>query len=166
LPIKEINAFTEQQFTDTFGAIFENSAWIAQKAALARPFATVSEVFTHMQTIVENADTEQKVALILEHPELGTRLQMSDHSVAEQKNAGLNALTEIEFHLLSQLNEQYRKKFRFPFIIAVIDLTKHDIIEAIQARIHNSLEEEFNTALQQIHKIGRTRFEALTAIQI
>ena len=160
--LQNINLYTDEQFIDLFGGIFEHSPWVAQKAALARPFVSIDAAFEAMRKIVEESGIDEKVALILEHPELGSRLSMSEHSVAEQAGAGLNALTAEEFEVFTQLNKQYTEKFNFPFIIAVAGLDKHHIMQEMQRRLKLNKTTEFNTALHEIYKIARIRFTAIT----
>lgn len=160
--LQHLNAYTNEQFVEIFGGIFEHSPWVALEAAFARPFDSLETTFETMRKIVENASIDQKVALILKHPELGSRLAMSEHSVAEQAGAGLNALTSKEFELITILNKQYTEKFKFPFIIAVAGLDKHHIIQEMQRRLQLDELTEFNTALNEIYKIARIRFTAIT----
>lgn len=160
--LQNINLYTDEQFIDLFGGIFEHSPWVAQKAAYARPFVSLDAAFEAMRKIVEESDIDEKVALILEHPELGSRLSMSEHSVAEQSGAGLNSLTADEFEVITQLNKQYTEKFNFPFIIAVAGLDKHHIMQEMQRRLKLDNTTEFNTALNEIYKIARIRFTAIT----
>ena len=160
--LQNINLYTDEQFIDLFGGIFEHSPWVAQTAALARPFVSRDAAFEAMRKVVEESDIDEKVALILEHPELGSRLSMSEHSVAEQAGAGLNALTADEFEVITQLNKQYTEKFNFPFIIAVAGLDKHHIMQEMQRRLKLDNTTEFNTALNEIYKIARIRFTAIT----
>lgn len=160
--LQNINLYTDEQFIDLFGGIFEHSPWVAQKAAYARPFVSLDAAFEAMRKIVEESDIDEKVALILEHPELGSRLSMSEHSVAEQSSAGLNSLTADEFEVITQLNKQYTEKFNFPFIIAVAGLDKHHIMQEMQRRLKLDNTTEFNTALNEIYKIARIRFTAIT----
>lgn len=162
--LQHINRYTDEQFVDLFGGIFEHSPWVAQKAAIARPFESLEEAFEAMRKVVEEAGNDEKVALILEHPELGSRLSMSEHSVAEQAGAGLNALTADEFEVMIQLNKQYTEKFNFPFIIAVLGLDKHHIMQEMQRRLELDKTTEFNTALNEIYKIARIRFTAITEL--
>lgn len=160
--LQNINLYNDEQFIDLFGGIFENSPWVAQKAAPARPFVSLEAAFEAMRKVVEEADIDEKVTLILQHPELGSRLSMSEHSVAEQTGAGLNALTADEFEVITKLNKQYTEKFNFPFIIAVAGLDKHQIMQEMQRRLELDTTTEFNTALNEIYKIARIRFTAIT----
>lgn len=159
--LQTINACTNEQFIDFFGGIFEHSPWIAQTAASSRPFDTLQAVFDRMQNIVEESPYEDQLILILKHPELGTRLAMSESSVAEQAGAGLKALNTMEFEKMTQLNKQYTEKFNFPFIIAVAGLDKHQIMKEMERRLQLDVETEFKTALHEIYKIAHIRFTAI-----
>ena len=52
-------------------------------------------------------------------------------------------------------------KFKFPFIIAVSGLTKEKVFGNIRDRLKNSVEMEFNTAINEIHKIAEIRLQNL-----
>lgn len=160
--LEQINQMDVEQFTNLFGEIFEHSPWIAQSAAKNRPFSTIDEPFLTMKEVVEKASYDQQLALILEHPELGKRIKMSLASIKEQQGAGLDSLSPEEFIVFSETNQAYMEKFKFPFIIAVAGKDKQTILRAMQQRLHNSLEQEFNTALNEIYKIARFRYDALT----
>lgn len=166
LTLTHINTCTAEAFTNALGGIFENSPHIAQKAAPLRPFVSLEQAFDVMKNIVNELSTEEKTVLILEHPELGSRLVMSNASVQEQAGAGLNTLTAAEFERLSTLNAHYMEKFKFPFIIAVTGLTKHDIIREMERRLTLDKQTEFATALQEIDKIAHIRFTALTVAPV
>ena len=159
--LDKINHYTTEQFIQIFGEIFEHSPWVAQKAAMMRPFPSLEDVYETMKEIVELSPKEQQLALILEHPELGTRLQMSNASVKEQTGAGLNTLTPDEFKHISALNARYKEKFHFPFIIAVAGKNKHTIMHEMERRLSLTVTEEFQTALQEIYKIARIRFQTI-----
>lgn len=159
--LKKLNDMTEAQFTECFGEIFEHSPWIAEKAAHKRPFPSVEKAFTTMKTEVEQSSEKDQLTLILEHPELGKRIKMSDASVKEQSGAGLDFLTPEEYETFSNLNKAYMEKFEFPFIIAVAGKDKNDILKAMKERLTSTKEVEFKTALQQIYKIANLRFNAI-----
>ena len=159
--LEQINLYTPNQFIQLFGEIFEHSPWVAQKALTARPFSSLDDIYETMKVIVELSSKQQKLALILEHPELGTRLQISNASVKEQAGAGLNALTPDEFNRISSLNARYTEKFHFPFIIAVAGKDKHTIMNEMERRLSLTADEEYETALREIYKIARIRFQTI-----
>ena len=59
------------------------------------------------------------------------------------------------------LNEAYKKKFGFPFIKAVRESNRAEILQAFETRLENDHATEFETALLEIHKIARLRLKAM-----
>jgi 2-oxo-4-hydroxy-4-carboxy-5-ureidoimidazoline decarboxylase len=117
-----------------------------------------------MRAAVEAAPHEQKLALIRAHPELAGRTAVADIAEAskrEQSGAGLDRCTPEEFAEFQRLNDAYNARFGFPFIIAVKGLTRQDILAAFRARLDNDPETEFDTALEQIHRIAGFRLADL-----
>jgi OHCU decarboxylase len=118
-----------------------------------------------MKDYVNKMEKDLKMKLILEHPELGIKKGQSKnltaHSQKEQKRAGLDDLSSSDYSLLSELNKEYMNKFKFPFIIAVSGLTKEEVFSSIKVRLKNSAEKEFNTAIDEIHKIAEIRLKNL-----
>jgi 2-oxo-4-hydroxy-4-carboxy-5-ureidoimidazoline decarboxylase len=82
---------------------------------------------------------------------------MSRESTAEQKGAGLDQCSAVEFAEFQQLNVAYTAKFGFPFIIAVRGLDLAAILAAFRERVNKDAETEFATALEQIHRIAAFR---------
>lgn len=118
-----------------------------------------------MSAIVDAADEETKLALIRAHPDLAGRAAirggLTAASSEEQASAGLDQCTEEEYARFQSLNGRYRKKFGFPFVMAVRGRNRADILAAFERRLGNGREEEMVTALREIHKIARLRLEAM-----
>ncbi|MGZ9096838.1 MAG: 2-oxo-4-hydroxy-4-carboxy-5-ureidoimidazoline decarboxylase [Micavibrio sp.] len=158
---------SEEKFLKVYGGIYEHSQWIALAAFARQPFFnidTVESFHAAMKEAVEKADDDRKLALICAHPDLACAPatgKLSKESSSEQKGAGLKECTPAEFSEFQSLNAAYRAKFGFPFIIAVKGLSRTDILEAFRARINNDRDAEFETALNQIHKIAFLRLSAL-----
>jgi OHCU decarboxylase len=57
----------------------------------------------------------------------------------------------------TELNAAYVEKFGFPFIIAVRDNTKAQILAAFERRIASDHETEFATACRQVERIAELR---------
>ncbi|HYD18582.1 MAG TPA: 2-oxo-4-hydroxy-4-carboxy-5-ureidoimidazoline decarboxylase [Patescibacteria group bacterium] len=151
-------------FLRVYGGIYEHSPWIAEAAYKnALPVATVAELHAAMVTAVAAGTVEQKLALIRAHPDLAPAIgtALTDASVSEQKSAGLKECTAEEFAEFQRLNKVYKEKFGFPFIVAVKGLNRHDILERFRARMGNTPDAEFATALAQIDRIAFFRLMAL-----
>lgn len=159
--LEDLNQMNQQNFTQAIGSIFEHSPWIAEKAWVYRPFNTVYELHEKMVEIVKNASNEKKLQLIRAHPDLARRVKMTQESTEEQKGAGLTDLSEKEQEEFISLNKLYTENFNFPFIMAVQGKNKSEIKEAMQQRVQNNYETEFNKALEEIYKIARFRLDKL-----
>lgn len=161
LTLQEVNELTLERFVEVFGPLFEHSPWVAERAWSSRPFTARQDLISSLEREVWRADREEQFTLLRAHPDLGTRVRMTDHSVNEQAGAGLNQLSPEEYEQFLQLNKQYTDAFQFPFIMAVKGQTKETIREALSHRIHREVKEEMGKALQEVCKIGRFRLEAV-----
>jgi 2-oxo-4-hydroxy-4-carboxy-5-ureidoimidazoline decarboxylase len=159
------NAMDRAAFVQKFGGIFENSPWVAEQAWEKRPFASLDELHAAMVAVVKHAPAERQLALLQSHPDLaGKEAQagtMTASSVAEQASAGLNALSHEEMVRISDLNAAYKKKFGFPFIIAVRMHTKEGILFEFNRRLQNETQIEFANDLQNVYIITRLRLNKL-----
>ena len=99
--------------------------------------------------------------LTIPGPDLAGRLALAKgltaDSTKEQGSAGLDRLTPQELARFTELNDAYKAKFGFPFIMAVKGATKDDILGAFERRIGHGPDEEFAEALTQIEKIALLR---------
>ena len=155
--IAQLNQMSQGEFTESLAKIFEDSPWVAEKTWPKRPFKDVESLHQAMVETVEQSALSDKVNLICAHPDLATKTKMAEASVKEQAGVGLDRLTLAEYNHFQQLNQAYKNKFAFPFIIAVKNHTKESILEAFKQRLENSLETEREQALIEIAKIAKFR---------
>jgi 2-oxo-4-hydroxy-4-carboxy-5-ureidoimidazoline decarboxylase len=160
MTIAELNASDRAAFVDALGWVFEDSAWVAERAWTRRPFASIDDLHEAMVDIVQQATASEQLALLRAHPDLGTRARISDASTGEQRGAGLDRLTPDEYERLQRLNDEYRRKFGFPFLFAVKGSTKEDVLSALEARVRRSRDEELAEAFSQVYRIARFRLDA------
>lgn len=155
--MEEVNQMNKEEFVEKVGWVFEHSPWVASAAWESMPFESRENLLQTMIDIVQNAEETKQLALLRAHPDLGTRLQMSEVSQKEQAGAGLNKLSKEEFEEFVSLNKMYVNKFQFPFIMAVKGQSKETILAAMKQRVHNTYEEEYNIALHEVYKIAGFR---------
>jgi OHCU decarboxylase len=151
-------------FVERFGGVFEHSPWIAQGAYTGRLGAaedTAGGLHSAMMKVLMAASDEAKLALIMAHPDLAGRLAqaklLTEDSTSEQASAGLDRLTPAELARFTELNDSYKQKFGFPFIMAIKGRNKAEILAGFERRIMNAREQEFAEALAQIGAIARLR---------
>jgi OHCU decarboxylase len=163
LSLADVNALEPDVFVALFGDVAEHSPWVAERAAKRRPFADHRALSEAFLDAIFDADPPTKLALIRAHPDLAGRAaiagELADESKREQARAGLNQLTPEEFERFTRLNDAYRTKFGFPFILAVKGATKQQILKAFGERMLNDEEAELATALVQVARIVAFRLE-------
>jgi 2-oxo-4-hydroxy-4-carboxy-5-ureidoimidazoline decarboxylase len=159
LTLEESNQLDEDAFVNRFGSVYETSPWVAERSWSEQPFSSVTELQGTFEATVENASRERKRELLQAHPDLGEKTEMTEASQDEQTSAGLDQLTPEQYEAFERLNERYRAKFGFPFIMSVNDESPATIRSAMEERVEHSPSEEFRTALDEVHEIARLRLE-------
>jgi len=162
--IRDANALAREEFVALLGDVYEHSPWVAELAWEHRPFASVAALTASMQGVVTTASTERQLELIRAHPELLGKLALAELTAAsrsEQASAGLDRCTIEQRAQMQELNQVYRERFGFPFVVAVRGLNWGDIIARIAVRLAHGREHEIASALQEIGRIARLRVEGL-----
>jgi 2-oxo-4-hydroxy-4-carboxy-5-ureidoimidazoline decarboxylase len=162
--LNELNSMSAQSFGESFGEVFEHAPWVAEQAALQRPFATVAALHDAMMGALNAAPAVAQRAFINGHPELASKVAraglMTADSVAEQGSLGLDRLSDAEFTRFEALNAGYRARFGFPFIICVRRHTRGSILAEFERRLALDSDAEFAAALREIGFITRLRLVA------
>jgi OHCU decarboxylase len=159
--IKKINSLDKSEFLSIFGNVFEKSKWISEKAFDKKPFKNLESFVSEIIGIYENSDDKTILEILNLHPELAVEKKLTLNSDSEQSQANLKECTPEEFNEFKKLNIEYKKKFNFPFIIAVKGKNKNEILNYFRDRINNTLGEEFLEAKKQVKKIANFRLEEI-----
>ena len=161
-----VRTLSREDFIARFGGIFEHSQWVAEGAydrGLGVQSDTAEGLHAEMTAIMRAASRDMQLALINAHPDLAGKLhaagRLTADSTKEQSSAGLNMLTDEERSRFTQLNDAYKARFGFPFIMAVKGRSKAEILAAFEKRIAHDKEQEFATALAEIEKIALLRLK-------
>ena len=155
--IDKFNKLSKAEFISIFGNIFEKTEWVAEKCYESKPYNNLDELVSKMMKIFENIDKEKHLEILNSHPDLAVEKKLTKDSKNEQKNASLNQCTDEEFLEFKKLNEEYKKKFGFPFIVAVKGKNKEEILNSFRQRITNNINLEFEEAKKQVKKIASFR---------
>jgi len=126
--IDKFNKLSKAEFISIFGNIFEKTEWIAEKCYESKPYNNLDELVSKMMKIFENIEKERHLEILNSHPDLAVEKKLTEDSKNEQKNASLNQCTDEEFVEFRILNNEYKKKLGFPFIIAVKGKNKEEIL--------------------------------------
>jgi len=159
---------SQSEFVSVFGGVYEHSPWVAEQvwnAGLTDQMDEIEKLAAAMAAMVGKADYQRKLELINAHPDLAgkaaVRGELTVSSTSEQASAGLGDCTEEEFEKFQSYNIAYKEKFGFPFIKAVRNSNRHEILAGFEERLKNDADTEFNTALNEIDKIAAFRLQEL-----
>ena len=162
--LDDLNRVAAGAFSAAIGDTFELAPWVAEAAAARRPFATVAALHETMMGAVRAAPRERQLAFVCGHPDLAGKAaragDVTEDSRREQASVGLDTLSEEEFARFHRLNDAYKAKFGFPFIVCVRRHTRDSILALFERRLRHDAATEFATALQEISFITRLRLAA------
>ena len=168
----ELARASSEEYLKVFSNLYEHSPWFVEKSfddVLADEKYNNLETFHQLlSSIMLHSDNDLQDSLIIAHPTLAGKKaqtnQLTDFSTTEQKSAGLSDCSDSEIRLFEILNEEYFSKFNFPFIMAVKEKNKTDIIASFKIRIGNSMADERSNALNEINKIAWLRIKEIYGI--
>ncbi|PMR73307.1 2-oxo-4-hydroxy-4-carboxy-5-ureidoimidazoline decarboxylase [Billgrantia endophytica] len=156
-----------EAFVVQYGDIYEHSPWVADltwQRGLGNEQDTPPGLAEAMGQTLRDATPEQQLEVIRAHPDLAGKAalagELTDDSTREQAGAGLDQCTPEEMARFERLNDAYKSRFGFPFVMAVKGNDRHAILAAFETRLENSRDEERLTAIEQINRIARFRLEA------
>ena len=128
-----------------------------------RPFASLDEMHAEMVAVAKYAPAAMQRPL-KSHPDLAgkeaeagttTRHRSPNRQRRAQCPVSCRDGADVEF------NAAYKKKFGFPFIIAVRMHTKEGILFEFNRRLQNDTQTEFANDLQNVYIITRLRLNKL-----
>jgi 2-oxo-4-hydroxy-4-carboxy-5-ureidoimidazoline decarboxylase len=162
--LADLNRMDPAAFEAAIGDAFELAPWVAKAAHIRRPFATVADLHAAMMDALRAVPREQQLAFVRNHPDLAGKAaragDVTDESRSEQASAGLDTLSDEEFARFHRLNDSYKAKFGFPFMICVRRHTRDSILSEFERRVARDEATEFAQALQEVFYITRLRIAA------
>jgi 2-oxo-4-hydroxy-4-carboxy-5-ureidoimidazoline decarboxylase len=165
IDVTAFNGASVEDFAAQLGNVYEHAPWLAARAASARPFATVTALYEALRSALRQASPAEQLGLIRGHPDLAGKMAragaLTAESTGEQASAGLDRLSEPEYAAFHRLNDAYRARFGFPFILCVRRHTKGSILASFEQRLANDADAERATALAEIDRIAALRLAAL-----
>ena len=166
MKIEDINNYNSEKFIDSFKNIYEESKFITEHADKKRPFKNKKEMILIFLELFDNLDEETKINIIKKHPDLADKIKinkgLSELSDEEQTRSGLKDCSEEEFNIFNDLNSRFKNKFNIPFIFAVRNKNKNEILTEFKSRLdNNDLNLEIKTSISQVKEIAKLRLTEL-----
>ena len=183
IKLNDLLSLNEAEFVAQIGGIYEKSPWIVTEfyndnlshllapdivIATKERITNVRMLFEEIKLHIKKGGVDGKLKLLRSHPDLCLKLDavpdMTNESREEQGRSGLSTLTSAERIKFHELNNAYKTKFDFPFILAVRNASKYTVLSALEGRVLStttSIEEEITCALHQVDKIAWMRLLTL-----
>jgi 2-oxo-4-hydroxy-4-carboxy-5-ureidoimidazoline decarboxylase len=158
--LADLNRLDAAAFAAAVGDVFELAPWVAGAAHARAPFATVSDLHAAMMGALRAAPHERQLAFLRNHPDLAARAVVTEESKSEQASVGLDTLSPAEHARFRHLNDAYKAKFAFPFMICVRRHTRASILAQFERRLGRDAASEFAQAVQEVSYITRLRLAA------
>ncbi|MEO8080234.1 MAG: 2-oxo-4-hydroxy-4-carboxy-5-ureidoimidazoline decarboxylase, partial [Caldimonas sp.] len=174
LTLARLNGASHTDFVALLAGTYEQSPWIVERAWPRGPFASLAQLKRALVEVVTEAERDEQLALLRAHPELAGKAMaagtLTAESNREQGKVGLTACTPAELATIAGLNEAYRKRFGFPFMLAVrgprgTGLAKAQIIATFRRRLENHPDFEFAEALRNVHRVAELRLDDRFAVR-
>jgi 2-oxo-4-hydroxy-4-carboxy-5-ureidoimidazoline decarboxylase len=159
--IDNINDLNKSDFLSIFGNVFEKTESVTLEAFELKPFKDFDDIIVKMLNIYERYGKDKILEILNSHPELAIAKKLTSESKSEQASAKLNECSSNEYEEFKKLNLEYKKKFNFPFIIAVKGKDKNEILNNFRQRISSDVEGEFLEAKKQVKKIATFRLNEI-----
>ena len=161
---KNLNMINENEFITIFGSIFEKSEWIATETFKQKPFKNPQDLINKMMMIYQSCSVDKIIEILNLHPKLAIEKKLTSFSSKEQTEAKLDQCSKNELEEFNQLNIDYEKKFKFPFIIAVKEKNKDEILKSFRIRMNNDYQKEFEEGKKQVMRIAIFRLNEIFKI--
>jgi 2-oxo-4-hydroxy-4-carboxy-5-ureidoimidazoline decarboxylase len=167
-PLEWLNALDAAAFVAALDGIVEHAPWVPHRIVDQRPFRSAIALHAALISAIRQAPAAELLALLNGHPELAgqeaTFGTLTAASNSEQHRLGLLALNHEQHQHLRNLNAAYRRRFGFPYIVA---LRLHDglasVLSDLQLRLSCDTLTEMGAALDQVAEVIRGRLDRLAA---
>lgn len=162
LQLNSLNKISASEFQHIFSNVIECRPQAAAAVSSLRPFRDGRQLVQEFQNYLSNIDDATKERILQLYPDLAGKLacekKLTTESTEEHASAGLDLLSTEQHLKLTEMNEKYKRKFGFPFVICVRETNKIEaILREIKVRVQNGGKEELNTGIEEVKKICRLR---------
>ena len=123
LALERVNAATPREFGALLDDVYEQSPWVAERAAALRPFGSLAHLKLALIEAVRASDQDSQLALIRAHAGvIGTAAvirELPTGAQAARPSVGSAERTPDALAKLRRLDAEYEDKFGFPFLLAL-----------------------------------------------
>lgn len=167
IQLDHLNGLSRGDFVAALEGIVEHAPWVLEAAHDDAPFADLAALLAAVEKAIRAAPAERRLALLRGHPDLAGKAaragDLTRESTAEQASAGLDRLSADEFAAFHRLNDAYRARFGFPFLVCVRRHGKESILRQFERRLGHDQVQEEAAAIDEIRRIVALRLDQRVA---
>ena len=156
LALRRLNALVppdaEAELMRCLGAV-RWARWLAE----ARPFADEAALTAAAERAFAGLGKDDWREAFAAHPRIGE----SGHGWARKEQHGVDGADAAMRGALADANRAYEAKFGWIFLICATGKSAGEMLAALETRMHNEPDAEFETAIEEQKKITRLRLEKL-----
>ncbi|KAL3040485.1 hypothetical protein OYC64_011494 [Pagothenia borchgrevinki] len=165
MDIATVNALPYEDFVDILGNVVEKCPIITAAVWSGRPFLSLAVLEAAISEFIDALPESGKEGILRCHPDLAGRdLQsgsLTRESHEEQAGSGMGALNSGEASRMARLNQEYKERFGFPFVICARMHDKENILRQLSARCQNERAVERARGIEEVKKICHLRLQSL-----
>ncbi|HET7032995.1 MAG TPA: 2-oxo-4-hydroxy-4-carboxy-5-ureidoimidazoline decarboxylase [Casimicrobiaceae bacterium] len=168
LTLERVNAATPCELVGLLDDIYVRSPWIAEQAALRRPFRSLAELKLALTESVRASSREGQLGTIRAHAgALGKAAiirTLTAEAAGSQASSDPGESMQKDLATFERLEAEYAAKFGFPFLLALagprgLGLAFDEILSTLERRLGNHPQFEFAEALRNIHRAAEIRLD-------
>ncbi|KAF3836511.1 hypothetical protein F7725_029069 [Dissostichus mawsoni] len=148
MDIATVNALPYEDFVDILGNVVEKCPMITAAVWSGRPFLSLAALEAAIREFID--------ALPESDLQSGS---LTRESHEEQAGSGMGALNSGEASRMARLNQEYKERFGFPFVICARMHDKENILRQLSARCQNERAVERARGIEEVKKICHLRGE-------
>ena len=155
--VARLNALPRDEAIGRLTACCASSRW-AQRTADARPFSTRAELLRTADAIWAALRPDDWLEAFRGHPEIGAR---GTAGWSAQEQAKIRDATADVTERLAAGNRRYRERFGYVFIVCATGRSGVEMLDLLEARLHNAPAEELKIAAEEQRKITALRIDKM-----
>ena len=161
--IADLNALSADAFADEVAPLFEGARGFLTRLAAARPFDSDHALMAEAREVARTMPEADQIELLNAHPVLGADPDtVSPTSYEEQGyDAPAEANPQPMLEELAILNEVYKSRFGFRFVVFVAGRPLSSISPLIEAAMRNDRAAELARGLDDVIDIAADRLGRL-----
>jgi 2-oxo-4-hydroxy-4-carboxy-5-ureidoimidazoline decarboxylase len=160
--LEEFNRAERPDVIATLRPCLDIQRWI-DEIADARPFSSKDHLLRHARGAASPFTAGEVDAALAHHPRIGERAEggSSEARFSREEQDALGTAPAAVMTAIAEGNRTYEEKFGQVFLIRAAGRSKEEVLEALQARISNTPQEEERIIQQQLREIAANRLEGM-----